>query len=549
MHVVRTEWFSFTVACCVAACLSVLLASGVQAEHLARPLQAAHTLDQSLQDELGTPEQTTPLVDDEIFLRRISLDLIGHLPTPDETTTFVLDPSPHKRAAMINQLLADPRFGENWARYWRDVMLYRRSDERALLASDSAVRYLSEQFNRGVRWDQIVTSFVTAEGSLGNDGTTALIASQWGEIPETAAEISRVFLGVQIQCAQCHDHPTDRWQREEFHQFAAFFPRIGVRAIRENGQRRGFEVYARNVPPNNKNATRNRKLEHYMPDLDDPAAQGTLMEPVFFVSGQSMELGPSDAARRSPVAQWLTSAENPWFARAYVNRIWAELLGEGFYEPIDDLGPDRTAWAPATLDYLSNDFVASGYDVKRLFRVILMSETYQRESRPRRISTERPFVASCPQRLRGDQLYDALASALDLEPENEPRSNRPKQAYQRSRTSARGQVNAVFGYDPSEPREEVQGSIPQALLMMNSPQLARAIDAKNPRAPLGQLMDAIVDDEQLVVELYLRCLGRQPSPTETTTCLEYINEVGDRAEACEDLIWALINSTEFLYRR
>lgn len=526
---------------------AVVFTSWGAAEEL-RPAQAARQVDRLLQRELfaDAAVEQAPLSDDETFLRRVSLDLVGTLPTPDELSSFVLDPDPKKRTAAVNRLLADSRFGQNWARYWRDAILFRRSDERALTVSASAERYLADAFNGNVPWDELARSFIAAEGSLREDGSTALIASQWGEVPETAAEVSRLFLGVQIQCAQCHDHPTDRWTREQFHELAAFFPRIGIRAIRVDGQRRGFELFSRDPGKAQRNRM-NKRFEHYMPDLDDPAANGTLMEPVFFVTGQRLEPGLPDLVRRSTLADWITSPENPWFAKAFVNRTWAEMVGEGFYEPVDDIGPDRTCWAPETLDFLSEQFVASGYDVKWLFRTIALTEAYQRDSLPRRTAEGVPFAASCPQRLRGDQIFSSLAAALGVEKALERNNRRrPGQGPERA---ARNLFQGVFGYDPSAPRDEVQGAIPQALMMMNSPAIARAIDARRDNSTLGRLAADITDDEALIAELYLRCLAREPSAEELQACLDYFDEVDDRAEAVEDLAWALINSTEFLYRR
>jgi len=339
----------------------------------------AAEIDRLLAEETFDGETSlAELTDDVTFLRRVTLDLIGELPSPESITAFALDRSPEKRSRAIHSLLENPLFGQNWGRYWRDVVMYRRNDERALVASTSLVTYLTEQFNEGTPWDKVARELITAKGNLFQDGSTGLIAAQWGEIPDTAAEVSRILMGIQIQCAQCHDHPTDRWNREQFHTFAAFFPRIAVRRIRgTDGMRRGFELVSKERErrrPGQGNAKKKKKPpgeragpEHYMPNLSDPTARGTLMEPKFFVTGQTLEAGTSDDERRDRLARWLTSRNNPWFAKAFINRIWAELVGEGFYEPVDDLGPDRECSAPETLDLLVQQFVAHAYDVKWLY--------------------------------------------------------------------------------------------------------------------------------------------------------------------------------------
>jgi len=367
---------------------------------------------------------------------------------------------------------------------------------------------------------------------------------------EVASEVSRIFLGIQIQCAQCHDHPTDKWKRQQFHELASFFPRIAIRRV-DDGGKRGFEVVSVNRErPAGKGGMRKGSTEHYMPDLKDPSAKGTLTQPKFFVNQQTLSPGMSDAERRDTLAKWLTSPENPWFAKAFVNRLWAEMVGEGFYEPVDDMGPERQASAPKTIDLLSREFASSGYDVKWLFRTITATEAYQRASRSRRNIDETPFTASCPQRLRADPLYDAILSALGIAEPAATRGGAGAGAGPYARLGGpRQQFAQAFGYDPSDPREEVQGGIPQALVMMNSSLINNAINASNSRSVLGKLLADTKDNEQAVAELYLRCLAREPSKSEKKAALEHISSVKSRNEAFEDLLWALMNSTEFLHRR
>jgi hypothetical protein len=289
--------------------------------------------------------------------------------------------------------------------------------------------------------------------------------------------------------------------------------------------------------------------EHYMPDLDDPAAPGTRMQPRFFLTDAELPLGAADSVRRASLARWLTA--NEWFAKALVNRLWGELVGEGFYEPIDDLGPDRTASAPRTLDLLAAQFRASGYDVKWLFETILATDAYQRESRPRRsVGAGVAFAANVPQPLRADQLYNAVLSAFD-------RNDDPANARRRRgggggggmgrNRGPRGEFAETFGYDPSDPRDAIAGSIPQVLAMMNSEQVAAG--ARAGRGVLKRLVAEIPADDALVHELYLQTLSREPTGEELAIALKYIADVGRRNEAVEDLMWALVNSAEFRHRR
>lgn len=532
------------------ALCSLLASSASGAEPDCR--QAAAKVDALLSQEVfqastGGTVELAPLADDETFLRRVTLDLVGRLPSPTEITAFALDRSADKRSAQIERLLAQEGFGRNWARYWRDVIFYRRSDERALIAAPSAEEYLAERFNANAPWDAVARSFVTAVGDIREQGRTAIIMAQMADPNDVTAEMSRILLGVQIQCAQCHDHPTDRWKRQQFHELAAFFPRVQLRPKRGDGVR-SFEIASfdfgrgRRAP----GMPGRGALEHYMPDLNDPSSQGTLMTPSFFVTGESVEIGESDLERRQALANWMTSPTNPWFAKAFVNRIWAELVGEGFYEPVDDLGPDRKCSAPATMNYLAERFIASAYDVKELFRTILATEAYQRESRPRRNPDQLPFTANCPQRLRSDQLYDSLFAALGAGGQAMPPQRRGGGPYRIG--GPRAQFAGVFGYDPSDRRDELSGSIPQALLLMNSPQVNRGINARNRSTELGRLIAEVRDDDEVAEELYLRCLAREPNEKELAVCRDYVRGADDRAAAFEDIFWALINSAEFLHR-
>ncbi len=524
----------------------------------AEPTQVAAEADRLLRAEVpfaSTTKASPGRVGDGIFLRRISLDLVGRVPTPSEITAFVLDPATDKRDKAVQTLLADSRYGENWGRYWRDVIMYRKTEERAQIIAGPLEEYLVKSLNENKPWSQVATDFITALGDANENGAVGLIMAQQGQPEEVTAEVSRIFLGVQIQCAQCHDHPTDRWKREQFHELAAFFPRVSSQIRLMMGQPPVTEVAANDVParPMFRGPMMMRRRgtpEHYMPDLQDPQARGTLMTPVLFATGQKLPPGTKDGDRRGALAKWITAPENPWFAKALVNRMWSELCGEGFYEPVDDLGPDRIATAPQTLDYLAGQFAESGYDVKWLLQSLMATEMYQLPSAPRRGPEEPVFQANVAQRLRADQLFDNLLHVLEA---SEPAGLGGGRGglYGASR-APRGQFNTAFGYDPSQRRDEIAGSIPQALAMMNDTRFNAAMRGTG-RTMLARLLAEIKDDKALVQELYLKTLAREPSQSELTTCLLFVKQVGNdtpakRTEAFEDILWGLVNSTEFLHR-
>lgn len=515
------------------------------------PTSVAAKTDELLAGELSLNQsQAAALANDEIFLRRVTLDLQGRLPSTAEITAFALDPAADKRQVAVRQLLADARYGENWSKYWRDVIMYRATEQRAQLVAAPLTEYLRDSLNDNKPWSQVATDFITAEGDGLTDGSCALIIAQEGKPEETVAEVSRIFLGVQIQCAQCHDHPTDRWKREQFHELAAFFPRVASRVIL-TPDNRSITVTVTELAnsPTERNGNRVRgSSEHRMSDLQNPDAPGKLMTPVLFATGDKLPVGTRDASRRGQLARWITKPENPYFSKALVNRLWSELVGEGFHEPVDDMGPDRECQAPRTIEYLAGEFTKTGYDVKWLLETITATNAYQRTSRSRRTQEQTAFAANIPQRLRADQLYDNVLAALGTR--DQPAMAGP--AFGGGMRFNRGPRQAfvgVFGYDPSERRDELSGTIPQALVMMNSPYFNTLLDGDSRRTSLGKMLNEIKDDRALVSELYLRALAREPSAKEVNTCLAHVAEVKNRTEAFEDIYWSLLNSTEFLHRR
>jgi hypothetical protein len=554
----------------------------------------------------------TPLADstsDEDFLRRVTLDLAGTLPSPAEITLFGLNPDPDKRAKLVDQLLSEGDFARNWSRYWRDVIFSRATDMRARLAQPAFEQWMTQQLQQNRKWDEIVTELITATGDVREVGQTALVFSHGGMASELASETSRIFMGIQIQCANCHDHPSDIWVRDDFHQLAAYFPRIRVRRVQEDN-RRSFEIVSFNVPDGGRrrqafdptfiirrfDANRDGKVtkdevknsqfarafdnilrradtnndkaltlaelkklppnnaqrqssEYYMPDLANPSSRGKRIDPVFFVSKTESKSGLRDQDRRAELAEVLTAKENPWFAKALVNRIWGELLGEGFYMPIDDIGPEREASFPDVLNLLSSSFAANDYDLQWLFRTIVNTQAYQRQIRSRDASdVSLPFASAAPTRLRSDQLYSALTGVLGLTETGNSRPQRGGGGMYRRPQSGRGQFAALFGFDPSTPQADITGSVPQALFLMNSPLINDGVRGQG-NTRLGRILGKFDDNDDALSELYLLVLSREPSTRETRIAKEYLDEVGNRREAFEDLMWSLLNSSEFLSKR
>jgi hypothetical protein len=506
-----------------------------------RPGEIDRLLDRELRQAGLTP---APRTTDEQFLRRVSLDLIGRPPTPEQVLAFLADKAPDKRARLIDRLLDSDAYARHQARYWREVLLARATATQVFLRlarAPALERWLYEQFKANRSWAAITRALVTAEGSLAGEDKTANGAAAFllchigaGAADERAADTARIFLGIQLQCAQCHNHPLDVWKRDQFHELAAFYGRTRER-LRPNGMMINVALGSSFI------------AEHRMPDLNHPG-QSTVKHPRF-LAGAALPPGQPDEARRQALADALTAKDNYWFAAAYVNRLWGELLGQSFYQPVDDMGPLKEAHFPAVLARLAAGFQASDYDTKQIARAVLNSAAYQRQVRLGKSADEHlQFAAVYPARLKADALWASLVQALGpLGPPPGVRRPGPMGPLARFRTPQFAFL-AEFGYDPSLKADEVEGTIPQALLMMNSPLLADRVRAKEGTL-LGKLLKQHPRDAGALNALYLRVLARKPTGRELQKCQQYIARVGRRAEAYEDLLWALLNSTEFQSKR
>ena len=492
-------------------------------------------LDALVTAELGD-EPVTEVMDDEAFLRRATLDLIGKQPTPEELQAFAKDKSPTKRAEVIERLLASTDFGKNWANYWTDTISYRvPPPELTFLIYDPFKQWLADHLNQGTAWDQITREILTATGKVGETPAATFVGYHQANPTRLAAETARIFLGQQIRCAECHDHPFDHWKREEFHQLTAFFARTQAKLPWNDGT--AVVVSDRG------------KGEYIMPNAEDPKKKGTVMTPVFLQDPRLPE-GAADLERRQALAQLITSPNNPWFAQSYVNRIWARLMGRGFYEPVDDMADHQAPLLPQVHQALSNSFTAHGFDVKHVFRVVMKSQAYQRRLSQTPADVE-PFTSGNTAYLRGDEVFDSLVSAIGL-PNVVGEKKKPTAdiRFPPPPKSTRELVAEVFGYDPSLAKLDIPRTMSQAMMMMNNDQINAQLDTKpESQTQLAKLVSEMKDDRQLVIRLYQNTLGRQPSERELDLCLQHMESVGDRRAAVEDLQWSLLNSAEFTTRK
>jgi hypothetical protein len=523
------------------------------------PLSSAD-LDKLVAAELRTDRiEPAARTTDEAFLRRVTLDLTGKLPTPSELNEFVRDKDAGKRAKVIDKLLASDAYARHWAHYWRDVITAKYTDRRQQAMVPEFEKWLTKEFRENKSWREMTRSMLTAEGSVPigparpaatNASSTpepewnpaaAFLLAHLGEdqVEERAAETSRVFLGIQIQCAQCHDHPFDEWKQKQFHQLAAYFSRTRARQFvgQQNTGRPRIELMS--LP----------FREHKLPDKADPT-KGTPVAPKF-LSGASPRPGLPDLERRTALADEITKPEDFWFAAAFVNRTWGELMGQAFCQPVDDMGPGKDVTMPAVLVRMSASFRATDYDIKQLIRTICNSAAYQRQIRPGASAEDHlHFAAAYPTRLPAEALWQSLVNVLgSLGPPMDPRMAVAAAFGANGRPlPLEFSFLSEFRFDPSLKGDEIEGSIPQALMLMNSPQINRAMQARGGNV-LAQLLKQHPKDDEAVRALYYKALSRKPTDHEMSKSVAYVHKVGKREEAFEDLLWSLINSTEFQTKR
>jgi hypothetical protein len=390
--------------------------------------------------------------------------------------------------------------------------------------------WLAEKLNKDAPWDEVVRELLTATGPVKDNPAATFVGYHRGHAAKLAAETARIFQGLSLQCAECHDHKFDRWKREQFHQLAAYF----ARTAGDLGK----------VQDGSSTVVKDKgKGEYEMPDALDPRKKGKVMTPTF-LTGEAFKLDAGDAERRAELARLVARPENPYFAAAYVNRVWARLMGRGFYEPVDNMADYQPHELPAVHAALAAHFTATKYDVKGLFRLVMNTRAYQQPA-----TEGAPPVRTA--RLRGDEVFDALTVAVGLPNTTPPaRQATPEERFPPPPKSTRELVNAKFGYDPSLCPEEVARTMGQALLLMNNEQLQKQIDA-DPKSDtlLSKLLRAEADDDKVIRRLFRRVLGREPTAKEVSISREHLRRVGKREAGFEDIVWGLVNSAEFTTRR
>ena len=489
------------------------------------------------------------LAPDHIFIRRAYLDAIGLLPTADETRAFLADVRPDKRERLIDSLLGRPEFAEYWAQKWSDLL---RNEEKALDRKGVSVfyRWIAARIAADRPLNEFARDILAARGSTYANPP----ANFWRAVRDPlmrAESVAQVFLGVRVGCARCHNHPFDRWTMDDYYGFAAFFARIDYREI-DNTR---FDRLDKHEFIGEQIVLHKRSGEMISGRTKQPAEPRFLGDP-------TPDLGDG-ADRLATIADWVASPDNPFFAKAQANRIWLHLMGRGLVDPNDDFRATNPPTNPELLDWLAKDFAEGGFRLKPMVKRIMMSRTYQFASTTADDATMADDLHHSHSRiapLEAEQLLDALTqvTGVAIPFKGYPLGLRANQVPAPPQVGRRGSFDGmgerflkVFG-KPDRlltcecERSEDPGLL-QAFQMITGEVMHTMI--RDPDNRIGTMLSAGKDDPAMLEEFYLAALSRKPSEAEATKILGYLRSAGDRRTAWEDVVWALVNSKEFLLRR
>lgn len=474
--------------------------------------------------------QPSELCTDEEFLRRVSIDLTGLPPTPEDVQAFLADSreSREKREAKIDELLASPGYADYWTLKWGDLLMANRKDlqERGVWAFRNWIR---ESVATNKPYDEFVRELLTSSGnSIENPAANYY---RIGRDPEIVMEnMTQVFLGTRFNCNKCHDHPFERWTQRQYYELAGYLSGVGF----AKSERPDAEyVFALDKPK-----------PVIFPQLNQPVAPKFPFEHGGEVSGEE------DV--RVALAEWLTAPENSYFARSLTNRYWSYFLGKGIIDPVDDIRASNPATNPELLAWLEKDFIENGFDLKHLIRTIVTSATYQRsyQSNASNESDDVLFSRTLPRRLSAEQLYDSILIATGA-PSNLPGLPPGFRATQSPDPGLNVDFLDLFGRAPRESPCECERtsevSLAQTLNLVNGEMIAASVS--HPEGRIAKLVAANTSAEDLARGVYVAVLCREPTDDELEKASRYITETGEKKLAAEDLMWALINSPAFLFNR
>ena len=478
---------------------------------------------------LGLPP--SPLTDEASFLRRVTIDIAGRLPTKDEVEGFLADGDPDKWDRTIDRLLDSGDYAETFATKWSAVLRNKRDANNRDLSKPGTYAFydwLRQAFQENQPFDRIVRGILTASGEMSENPPVAWYRAV-KENESRVEDVAQLFLGQRIACAKCHHHPFDRWSQGDYHRLLAFFSQLGEKPGYSPAESRLFHQ------------GKQAEVEH--PKTKQKLTPAGL--------GAEPPQIPATEDPRLALVDWMTDAANPFFARAVVNRYWKHFFGRGLVDPEDDMRATNPATNPALLEALTAQFVSTGYDLKELIRLICRSNTYRLSSEPNAVNLadRQNFSRFAPRRLPAEILADAIDTLTGVVTRyaGMPAGAR---AMELPDTDFSSPFLEVFGRPKGESACECErgtdANLSQGLQLLNSSDLAGKLGNGSGRAnQLANAKDQPV--EAKIEELYLIAYGRQPTPAETEIVIAYLDEKQHTKQAYEDLIWSLVNSKEFLF--
>ncbi|MBU6236522.1 MAG: DUF1549 domain-containing protein [Planctomycetes bacterium] len=499
----------------------------------------------------------SPVEDELKWCRRVYLDILGRIPSYEELSAFANDRSPDKRYLLVNRLLNDENYtadyAQNWSTVWTNILIGRNGgmEERSLTNREGMQKYLRDSFAENKPYNTMVRELVTATGTTrpgteNFNGAANFLAMKVNEedgVQATAA-VSRIFLGLQVQCTQCHNHPFNQWKQQKFWEFNAFF--------RQSRALRRF-------------ASGTRDIDHIELINEDFAGQGrnpskaeiyfqlrngmTKVAYPVFIDGTAIDKSGyvKEVNRRDELGNLMM--ESDYLDKAIVNRMWAYFLGYGFTKPIDDLGPHNPVSNPELFEQLAKDFRDKSYDLKQLIVWITMSKPYQLSSRSiKENESDDPTLGELPKfshfytrQMSAEQLYQSLTVATQAG----RRGNLDEQ--QRRRDDWMRQFIVAFGTDEGDETTTFNGSIPQSLMMFNGDLIKDAISIE-PGSWLQKLSQYKSSPQEKVQFLFIAGLGRKAKPEELTIATQLMDaRKRDVGGMLQDLWWAILNSNEFIF--
>jgi hypothetical protein len=495
-------------------------------------------IDRHINDKLRRMEiLPSDLTTDTEFLRRVYYDVIGVPPAPADVRAFLAETRADKRAHVIDALLQRTEHAEFWALKWADLLKI-RFDLMGDKGTWGMYRWLRDSVASNKPFDRFVREIVAAEGSCAQNPA----ANYWRVFPdpnEASEATVQVFLGIRLLCAKCHDHPFEKWVQRDYYGMSAFFTQVS----RKTGKRQGDLVIFRNESP--------AQAGH--------PKTGEILNPKYLDAQTVPVSGQADA--RKLLADWMTRMDNPFLARATVNRLWSHLFGKGIIDPVDDIRSSNPAVNEPLLDALAKDFVAHDFDVRHILRTMLRSRTYQLSARTSRHNADdtRNFSHALPRRLSAEQLLDTLSRATGVRESFTSRyagagtvalpvgGVRAGQLPDKQLTA---ELLELFGRPKGESscacERHEEASMTQALHLINGQSVSRRLNDPNGRVARLAKTPKITDRE-IIDTLYLTVVCRPPNADELAIWNKHFAASGDRLKAGQDLMWVLFNTKEFLF--